>query len=128
MKPVELRFARTHEWVSLDGFIATIGISDFAVKLVECPISLVLPQHGQLVVRGDRIAELEGEKAVTDVYSPFSGQITEVNSDLPDQLDLFSSSPFEKAWIVRLRIASASESARLMSHAEYLRFCSQELR
>ncbi len=127
MKPAELRFARTHEWVSLNGFIATIGISDFAVRLLEFPVSLVLPSPGQLVVPGDRIAELEGEKAVTDVYSPFSGQITEVNPALPDHLDLFTVSPFEKAWIAKIRIANAAEAARLMSHAEYLRFCTQEL-
>lgn len=128
MKPAELRFARTHEWVSIDGFIATVGISDYAVKLLDNPVSLVLPHQGQLVIPGDRIAELEGEKAVTDVYSPFSGQITEVNSALPDRLELFTTSPFEKAWIARIRIANAAEASRLMSHADYLRFCVQELR
>lgn len=128
MKLGELRFARTHEWVSLNGFTATIGITDFAVKLLEHPVSLILPSQGQLVVPGDRIAELEGEKAVTDVYSPFSGQITEVNSALPDDLDLFAISPFERAWIAKIRLANAAETSRLMSHADYLRFCVQELR
>ncbi|MFM7055480.1 MAG: glycine cleavage system protein H [Planctomycetota bacterium] len=128
MKPADLRFARTHEWVSLNGFIATIGISDFALRLLETPVSLALPHHGQLVVPGDRIAELEGEKAVTDIYSPFSGQITDVNTALPDQLDLFSISPFDKAWIAKIRIANASEASRLMSHTDYMRFCAHELR
>jgi len=128
MKLGELRFARTHEWVRLSGFTATIGISDFAVKLLEHPVSLMLPSQGQLVIPGDRIAELEGEKAVTDVYSPFSGQITEVNRALPDDLDLFSISPFERAWIARIRLANAAELSRLMTHADYLRFCAQELR
>ena len=128
MKPGELRFARTHEWISLNGFTATIGISDFAVKLLEHPVSLTLPSQGQLVVPGDRLAELEGEKAVTDVYSPCSGQITDVNTALPDDLDLFAISPFERAWIVKIRLANAAELSRLMSHADYLRFCAQELR
>lgn len=128
MKPGELRFARTHEWISLNGFTATIGISDFAVKLLEHPVSLIPPSLGQLVVPGDRIAELEGEKAVTDVYSPFTGQITEVNKALADDLDLFSISPFERAWIAKIRLTNAAEVSRLMSHSDYLRFCAQELR
>jgi glycine cleavage system H protein len=128
MNPAELRYTRTHEWAAVEGDVAAVGLTDFAIKLLEDPVSLSPPHLGQLVSPGDRICEIESSKAVADVYSPFSGQIVEINAALPDQLDLLSFHPFDKAWIARIRLANPAEAALLMSQTEYLRFCKQELR
>jgi glycine cleavage system H protein len=126
MNPAELRYSRMHEWVAVDGPVAVIGLTDVAIKLLEDPVSLSLPQLGQLVSPGDPIGEIESSKTVNDIYSPLSGQIIEVNSALPDDLDLLNLSPFDRAWIARIRMANPTEAAQLMSHSDYLRFCKQD--
>ena len=126
MNPAELRYSRTHEWVAVDGATAVIGLTDVAIQLLEDPVSLSLPQLGQLVSPGDPIGEIESSKTVNDIYSPLSGQVVEVNSKLPDNLDLLSLSPFDKAWIARVRMANPTEATLLMNQTDYLRFCKQD--
>lgn len=126
MNPSDLRYSRMHEWVAVDGTTAVVGLTDVAIQLLDDPVSLSLPQLGQLVSPGDPIGEIECSKTVNDIYSPLSGQIVEVNSKLPDNLDLLTLSPFHKAWIARIRMANPAEAAHLMNHSDYLRFCKQD--
>lgn len=123
MNPDQLRFARTHEWVSVTGDVATIGISDFAVKLLTDIVYLSLPKVGSRYAPGDSMGEIESVKAVSDVYAPVAGEVVSVNTGLPDNLALLSDSPFEKAWILKLRMSDPSQVSQLMSYADYQAHC-----
>ncbi len=123
MSPESLRFAKTHEWVSADGDVATIGISDFAVKLLTDIVFLALPAIGKKFAPGESMGEIESVKAVSDVYAPVRGEVIEVNEQLPDNLALLNESPFEKAWIAKIRMSDASQLNQLMSFSDYAQHC-----
>ena len=123
MKPVDLRFAKTHEWVAVDGDVATVGISDFAVKLLTDIVYLSLPAVGKKFSPGESIGEIESVKAVSEIYAPVRGVVTAINEELPDNLTLLNDSPYEKAWILKFRMADPSQVNHLLSYAEYLKHC-----
>jgi len=126
MKPENLRFAKTHEWVAVDGDVATIGISDFAVKLLTDIVYLSLPAIGKKFSAGESMGEIESVKAVSDIYAPVQGEVVAVNEGLPDNLTLLNDSPFEKAWIVKLKMASPSQVSQLLSYADYQKHCEKD--
>ena len=126
MKPEDLLFAKTHEWVAVDGDTATVGISDFAVKLLTDIVYLALPKIGTRFSPGQSMGEIESVKAVSDVYSPVSGEVIAVNESLPDNLMLLTSSPFEKAWIVRIRMTDTAQLKQLMGYADYRKHCEKD--
>ncbi|MCA9034342.1 MAG: glycine cleavage system protein GcvH [Planctomycetaceae bacterium] len=126
MKPEDLHFAKTHEWVAVEGDVATIGITDFAVKLLTDIVFMELPSVGKSVSQSQTMGEIESVKAVSDLYAPVSGEVIEVNSDLPDNLALLSDSPFERAWIAKIRMSSPAEVASLMNRAAYVQHCESE--
>lgn len=123
MKPDDLRFAKTHEWVAVDGDVATVGISEFAVKLLTDIVYLSLPAVGKKFSPGESMSEIENVKAVSDVYAPIRGEVIAVNEDLPDNLTLLNDSPYEKAWILKLRMADPSQVNNLLHYAEYQKHC-----
>ena len=123
MKTESLRFAKTHEWVLVDGDIATIGISDFAVKLLTDIVYLALPAVGKKFSPGESMGEIESVKAVSDVFAPVSGEVVAVNDNLPDNLSLLNESPFEKAWIAKIRMADSSQVNQLLTYADYQTHC-----
>ncbi len=125
MNPENLRFTKTHEWVSVEGETATIGISDFAVKLLTDIVYLDLPKVGRSVRQSESVGEIESVKAVSDLYAPVDGQVTEVNAGLPDSLALLTESPYEKAWIARIRMSKPEQVQQLLSHADYLKHCEE---
>ncbi len=98
MNPEELRFATTHEWVKIEQTAsektATVGISAFAVEQLTDLVYIDLPEVGRQVKFGESFGEIESVKAVSDLYSPVTGEIIEVNSDLSDSLETFSSDPY----------------------------------
>ncbi|MBC7968244.1 MAG: glycine cleavage system protein GcvH [Fuerstia sp.] len=123
MKPDDLRFAKTHEWVAVDGDVATVGISDFAVKLLTDIVYLSLPAVGKKFSPGESIGEIESVKAVSDVYAPVKGEVIAVNDVLPDNLTLLNDSPYDKAWILKFRMADPSQVNNLLTYAEYQKHC-----
>lgn len=123
MKPDDLRFAKTHEWVAVDGDIATIGISVFAVKLLTDIVYLSLPAVGKTFSPGESMGEIESVKAVSDIYAPIRGEVIAINEDLPDNLTLLSDSPYERAWILKLRMLDPSQLDNLLSYTEYQKYC-----
>lgn len=123
MKPENLRFAKTHEWVAVDGNVATIGISDFAVKLLTDIVYLSLPAVGKKFSPGQSMGEIESVKAVSEIYAPVQGEVAEVNSALPDNLPLLNDSPFENAWIVKIRMSDPSQVSQLLSYSDYKKHC-----
>ena len=123
MRLDNLRFAKTHEWVAVDGDVATIGISDFAVKLLTDIVYLSLPAVGKKFSPGESIGEIESVKAVSEIYAPVQGEVTAINEELPDHLTLLNDSPYEKAWILKFRMADPTQVNHLLSHAESLAHC-----
>ncbi len=130
MNPQLLLFSPTHEWVALgqkdDQRIATIGISAFAVEQLTDLVYIQLPEVGSQVQAGQPFGEIESVKAVSDLYSPVSGEIIEVNTSLADHLDLFSKDPYGAGWIIKVRLANVEELQQLMDYGAYQRQCASE--
>lgn len=125
MNPSELLYARTHEWVQRSGEIATVGISDFAVRELTDLVYIDLPAVGRTVKAGDAFGEVESVKAVSDLYAPVAGEIIEVNESLPDNLQLLSDDPFGRGWIVRIRLSPEASFDHLLDHAAYQKHCAE---
>lgn len=130
MKPEELLYATTHEWVSVaeeDGAkIATVGISAFAVEALTDLVYIDLPAVGKQAEAGQPFCEVESVKAVSDIYAPVSGEVVAANSALPDALETLSSDPYGAGWIAKIKISDESGLAKLMDHAAYQKQCSEE--
>ncbi|MDA1016803.1 MAG: glycine cleavage system protein GcvH [Planctomycetota bacterium] len=123
MDPKTLKYATSHEWVSVDGDTATIGISDFAVKELTDLVYMDLPQVGKTIAKGDTFGEVESVKAVSDLYAPIGGEVLEVNEPLADDLGILSDDPFGAGWIIKLKISNAGELAELLDYDGYTAHC-----
>ena len=120
-----LKYAKTHEWVAVDGNIATIGITDFAVTALTDLVYVDLPAAGNQLTAGETFGEVEKVKAVSDLYAPVSGEVVEVNDGLPDDLDALSEDAFGRGWMVKVRI-SGGDLGALLDRAGYLQHCESE--
>jgi glycine cleavage system H protein len=131
VQPQELLYAKTHEWVHVDrggsgDKIATVGISHFAVEALTDLVYLELPETGREVKAGESLGEIESVKAVSDLYSPVSGEIVEVNAALADKLEQLQNDPYGAGWIAKIRISDEGELKNLMSHKDYTKQCEEE--
>ncbi len=124
--PDELKYSKTHEWVKIEGSVATIGITDFAQGELSDIVMVELPQVGREAAAGDAIGVIEAVKAVTDFYSPVSGKVVEVNTALSTSPDTINSDAFGEGWIVKLEFTDPSESEKLMDAAAYKEFLASE--
>jgi glycine cleavage system H protein len=122
----QLKYAKTHEWVALEGDVATIGISDFAVRELTDLVYLALPGIGKKLTAGTSFGEVESVKAASDLYAPVAGEVVAVNSDLPEHLDWLSSDAFGKGWIIKLKLAPNSNLDHLMDAKAYQTFCDNQ--
>jgi glycine cleavage system H protein len=119
MDPSQLRYSPTHEWVHIDGTTATVGISRFAVDQLTDLIMIELPAVGTHLVPGKSFGEIESVKAVSDLYAPIGGEVVEVNGDVANDVQLLADDPYEKGWLIKLRIDDPSDTADLMDFAAY---------
>ena len=119
MDPAKLRFASTHEWVHVDGATATIGISRFAVDQLTDLILIELPKVGTKLVPGKTFGEIESVKAVSDLYAPIAGEVVEVNQAVTSDVQLLADDPYDKGWLVKVRVDDAAATAELLDHAAY---------
>lgn len=119
MRPSELRYAETHEWVRVEGEICSMGISDFAVEQLTDLVYLELPAVGTKVEKGNPIGEIESVKAVSDLHAPVSGTVEEIHEGLSDELETLSTSPFEEGWMVKIRMSDPSELESLLTAEAY---------
>ena len=130
MQPKDLLYAKTHEWVHVDRdssqAIATVGISHFAVEALTDLVYLELPAMGRQVKAGQSIGEIESVKAVSDLYSPVSGEVVAVNGSLPDRLSQLNDDPYGDGWIVKIKLSDEAELKNLLSHAAYEKQCEEE--
>ena len=118
-----LRYAKTHEWLHLAGDVGTVGISDFAVKELTDLVYIDLPKLGRKLLVGEVFGEVESVKAVSDLYSPVSGEVIEVNANLPNDLDALSQDPFGRGWLMKIRLADPAEASSLLDAAAYQQQC-----
>ncbi len=118
----DLRYSKDHEYVALDGVVATLGISDYAQSQLGDIVFIELPEVGRKVAKGKEIAVIESVKAASEVYSPVSGEVIEVNSELGETPALVNNDPLGSGWLVKLRISDPGECASLMDDAAYSAF------
>lgn len=130
MKPEDLLFAKTHEWVAVEetdgGKTATIGISSFAVESLTDLVFIELPKQGACVTAEDSFCEVESVKAVSDVYSPVTGEVIEVNAPLADELEKLSDDPYGAGWIAKVKITDEAPLGALMDYDAYQKMCAEE--
>ncbi|NIL96791.1 MAG: glycine cleavage system protein GcvH [Planctomycetales bacterium] len=130
MNPQELLYAKTHEWVYLaeEGGtqVATVGISAFAVEALTDLVYLDLPEVGRTVTAGESFGEIESVKAVSDLYSPLTGEIVAVNEELREALEKLGEDPYDAGWIVKIKVSDQTGLDQLMDHAAYEKLCEEE--
>ena len=121
--PADLKYAKTDEWVRIEGDTVTIGISDYAQDSLNDIVFIELPEVGAKLAKGESFGVVESVKAASDLNAPVSGTVTGVNSDLEDTPELMNTDPYGKAWIVKIKVNDASEANDLMDSAAYDTYC-----
>jgi len=124
--PSELRYVDTHEWISNENGIATIGITDHAQELLGDVVFVELPEVDSEVSAGDEIAVVESVKAASDIYAPLSGTIVEVNEALADAPESVNSDPYTDGWIFKIKLSDEAELENTMSADEYADICDED--
>ena len=117
-----LRYTEDHEWVSLDGDTATVGISNYAQEQLGDVVFVELPEPGQALKKGGEAAVVESVKAASEIYSPVSGEVIAVNDSLTERPELVNESPLGDGWFLKLKIADRAELDQLMDEAAYQRY------
>jgi glycine cleavage system H protein len=126
MYPENFRYTKEHEWVQVDSDIATIGITDHAQHELGDIVYVDLPKVDAQLEQGKSFGSVESVKAVSDVYAPVSGQVTEVNSSLADAPEKLNEDPHGAAWLVKVKLSNPSEVQNLMTPAEYQNYVGAE--
>ncbi len=128
MKPEELLFAESHEWIhvaDVDGEkIGTIGISAHAVEALSDVVYMELPEVGATVEREQSFGEVESVKATSDLFSPVDGEVVEINATLPDNLEVLNSDPYGAGWIIKVKLTDDQGLAKLLEYSAYESQCS----
>lgn len=117
--PAQLKYTKDHEWAHVDGKMATIGITHHAQDALGEVVFVELPSKGKMLKRGDTFGVVESIKAVSDLYSPLSGKVVEVNTSLTDDPALANQDPYNKAWMVKMEVQDPSEVQSMLSADDY---------
>ncbi|MCX7726722.1 MAG: glycine cleavage system protein GcvH [Chitinispirillaceae bacterium] len=126
MVPEDRKYTKTHEWVALDGKIATVGITDHAQDSLGDITFVEPPSRGTEVKQNKECGVIESVKAASDLYSPISGKVVETNSDLKTTPEIINSDPYGKGWIFKVEISDEKELLSLMDAKAYLSFLESE--
>jgi glycine cleavage system H protein len=126
MDPKTLRFTPTHEWVDLQGDVATVGISRFAVDQLTDLIMIELPAVGTRLTAGKSFGEVESVKAVSDLYAPIGGDVVAVNDDVVSNVQLLAEDPYEKGWLIKVKVGDPAELAGLLDLEAYEKRVAEE--
>lgn len=117
--PENLKFAKSHEWVRIDGDIVTIGITDHAQEELTDIVFVELPEAGRSLTVGESCAVVESVKTASDIYCPVNGEVTEVNDALAEDPGLVNSSPYENGWFFKLKVSTSPDTSHLMHPQQY---------
>jgi glycine cleavage system H protein len=126
MYPENFRYTKEHEWVLAEGDAATVGITDHAQEELGDIVYVDLPKVGSRVEQGKSLGSVESVKAVSDVYSPVSGEVTEVNGLLADAPEKLNEDPHGAAWLVKIKLSTPEELQNLMSASDYQTYIGAE--
>jgi glycine cleavage system H protein len=124
--PADLRYSKEHEWAKAEGGLVTVGITDFAQNQLGDVVYVELPKVGTQVKLMVPFGVVESVKTASDLFSPVTGEVVEVNSALADQPELVNSSPYEGAWMIKVRMSDAAEMDQLLSPADYEKLTAEE--
>lgn len=123
--PENRRYTKTHEWVQLDGDVVTLGITDVAQNELGDITYLELPEAGDAVSAGEPFGVVESVKAASDIYSPIDGEVVERNDSAVDAPELINQSPYDKAWLLKVKINDPEQVEALMSPSDYDAFAAE---
>jgi glycine cleavage system H protein len=126
MYPQEFLYTKEHEWIRVDEQIGTIGITDHAQKELGDIVYVELPKPGEHVAANESFGTVESVKAVSEIYSPVSGEVTAVNTKLQNNPEMLNSDPHGEAWLVHVRLSDRSEIEKLMTADEYEAYIQKE--
>ena len=117
----EKKYSKEHEWISIENEIAIIGITDHAQESLGDIVFIELPKVGRLVNTGDQVGLVESVKAASDLYTPISGEIIEVNNELTNSPQLINSDPENSGWYMKIKLNDVEELNKLMNYDEYMK-------
>lgn len=124
--PKDLRYTKEHEWVRMEGNVATIGITDHAQDSLGDIVYLELPSDGAVVTKDETFGVVESVKAVSDLYSPISGTVIEINDALVDSPEVINGDPYGDAWMLKVDMNSPAEIKDLLTADEYKKYVEEE--
>ncbi|MGA2719984.1 MAG: glycine cleavage system protein GcvH [Candidatus Acidiferrales bacterium] len=119
MYPADYRYTKDHEWIKVEGPVGTIGITDYAQSELGDVVFAELPKLGVTMKAGESFGTIESVKAVSEIFTPVSGEITEINSKLVDTPEIINKDPHGSAWLVKIRLSDPKEVSALMDAAAY---------
>lgn len=117
--PADLKYAKSHEWVRVDGDVATVGITDHAQHELTDVVFVELPQIGRKLKAGEACAVVESVKTASDIYAPISGEVTAVNQKVVDNPSLVNDQPYGDGWFFQIKASGGNELASLLNPADY---------
>lgn len=124
--PGGLRYTKEHEWVHMEDNIATIGITDFAQESLGDVTYIQLPKEGEMISKNDPFGVVESVKAVSDLYSPVTGRVIEVNQPLLDAPELVNQDPYSDGWMVKVEVKDTSDAEDLMDPGSYKEYIEEK--
>ena len=124
--PKDLRYTKEHEWVRVEGNIVTVGITDYAQDSLGDVVYLELPNDGAGVTKDETFGVVESVKAVSDLYSPISGTVTEINDALVDSPEVINDDPYGDAWMLKVEMSNSAEIKELLTVDEYRKYVEEE--
>ena len=118
MYPADLKYTNDHEWIRIAGDVAEIGITDYAQKQLGDVVYVELPEVGQAIASGQSFGSIESVKAVSELFAPMAGQVTEVNGSLKDHPEVVNTNP-HATWMIKVKLASPADTGALLDSAQY---------
>lgn len=126
MTPEDNRYAKSHEYVHVEGDVGTVGITDYAQKELGDVVFVELPQVGTQLEQGDELGSIESVKAVSELFAPASGEVVEVNEALTEKPELVNTDPYGDGWMVRIKLSTPEEVDEMMDAEEYEEYVEKE--
>lgn len=123
--PENRKYTKTHEWVLLEGDVATLGLTDHAQQELGDITYLELPEAGETVASGEAFGVVESVKAASDVYSPIDGEVIERNDSAVDAPELINQSPYDNAWLIKVKVSDRAQLDALLDSADYNEYADQ---
>jgi len=117
--PKNLRYTKDHEWAKADGTLVTVGITEFAQDSLGDVVFVELPKVGSTIEKGKQFGVVESVKAVSDLFAPLSGTVTEINTTIIEEPELINKDPYEKAWMIKVEAKDMNELEKLMNSNDY---------